>query len=116
MRGLPIIALLGIAVLVGHPSFRISTVVPTTAEQRAPAPEPAIASDPAVAQQTPVAEDWDSMPPQQAPISTAAAFAYSRHPAPTPLPALAFAALTGPTTPEADVVTDGPLAPTVDVE
>ena len=35
MRGPPIIALLGIAILVGHPSFRISTVVPTTAEQPA---------------------------------------------------------------------------------
>ena len=53
---------------------------------------------------------------QTAPISTAAAFAYSRHHPPTPLPALAFAALTGPAAPDADVVSDGPLAPAIDIE
>jgi hypothetical protein len=111
MRGPPIIALLGIAVLVWHPSFRsASPVVPTTAEQPALMPEPAVALD------VPAAEDWDAMPPQKAPISTAAAFAYSRHHAPTPLPALAFAALTGPAAPDADVVSDGPLAPAIDIE
>jgi hypothetical protein len=112
MRGPPIIALLGIAVLVGHPSFRISTVVPTTAEQPALTPEPAVAHD------VPAAEDWDAMPPQNPPISTAAAFAYSRRHAPTPLPALVFAALTGPAALDADnnIVSDGPLAPAIDIE
>jgi soluble lytic murein transglycosylase-like protein len=111
MRIPPLFALLGIAVLVVHPSFRPgSPVVPTTAEQ------PALVPGPAVAQDMPAAEDWDAMPAQKAPISTAAAFAYSRHHAPTPLPALAFAALTGPAAPDADVVSDGPLAPAIDIE
>ena len=54
---------------------------------------------------------------RQPPISTAAAFAYSRHHPPTPLPALAFAALTGTgRRADADVVSDGPLAPAIDIE
>ncbi len=112
MRGPPIIALLGIAILVGHPSFRISTVVPTTAEQPA-ASDRAIAPEAAAA---PAAEDWDAIPAQTPPISTAAAFAYSRHHPPTPLPALAFAALTGTAAQDADVVSDGPVAPAIDIE
>jgi hypothetical protein len=94
-----------------HPSLRpISTVVPTTAEL------PALEAEPAVAHEVPAAEDWDAMPPQKAPISTASAFAYARNHPPTPLPALAFAALTGTAAPDTDVASDGPLAPAIDIE
>jgi hypothetical protein len=120
LRGAPILALVGIAILVWHPSFRQpSAPAPALSEQHPPAVEPAPVTESAIAPDAPAAADWDDdRDITTAAISTAASFAYSRNHPSTRLPPLAFAAMAGPATPDADgaIVADGPLAPAINMD
>jgi soluble lytic murein transglycosylase-like protein len=112
MRFLPILGLIGIAALVGYPSFRHDRPAPMPAHALPDADAIANAAEP----NAPTADDWDVRDTKPARIAKAAAFAYAKNHPPTPLPAVAFAALTGPAAANADVMSDGPVAPAIDIE
>src|SRR6185312_6709031 len=92
MRFLPFLGLIGIAALVGYPSLRHDRPAPMPAHALPDADAIANAREPSA----PGVDDWDVRDTKPARIAKAAAFAYSKNHPPTPLPAVAFAALTGP--------------------